>query len=151
MSDNDQTIEFYDRQASAYVADKPGDGQRRQFLRFASKLRTGAQVLDLGSSGGHDALSLKNLGFDVTLVDGSAGLAAEAEKWTGLKVRVLAFQDLDYQEQRFDGIWASASLHHVRSAAVPSVFGRIAQALINGGLLFVSFKEAETDWHDWFG
>ncbi|MGI9452774.1 MAG: class I SAM-dependent methyltransferase, partial [Geminicoccaceae bacterium] len=150
MPYNDQTIQFYDRQASAYAADEPGDGQRRQLLRFASKLRQGAQVLDLGSGGGHDALSLVNLGFDVTLVDGSAGLAKEAEKRTGLKVRVLEFQALDYHD-RFDGIWASASLHHVPSAAVTIVFGKVACALVNGGLLFASFKEAETDWHDQFG
>ncbi|MGI9494406.1 MAG: class I SAM-dependent methyltransferase, partial [Geminicoccaceae bacterium] len=122
----------------------------RQLLRFASMLKPGARVLELGSGGGHDAVALTNLGVDVTLVDGSASLAEEAEKRTGLMVRVLDFRALDYRE-RFDGIWASASLHHVSSAAIPTVFSKVARALFKGGVLFASFKEADTDWRDRFG
>lgn len=150
MPEDDQTIQFYDRQASDYAAHEPGSGQRRQLLRFATKLKPGARVLDLGSGGGHDALSLISSGFDVTLVDGSAGLAREAEKRTGRRVRVLDFVALDYHN-RFDGIWASASLHHVPSAALPTVFENVTHALVNGGLIFASFKEAERDWSDRFG
>lgn len=150
MTSADETISFYDEQALEYAAHESGLVQQQQLAEFAAELPVGARVLDLGSGGGHDALSLTLSGFQVTAVDGSAGLAREAEKRTGLEVRVLRFEDLDYVEE-FDGVWAAASLHHVPSTALSVVFAKVAMALLPNGLLFASFKEADTDWHDRFG
>lgn len=144
---SDDTLRFYNDNAADYAAEASGRFQRRQVLQFAEELECGARVLELGSGGGYDALSLIELGFDVTLVDGSAGLAREAEKRTGRLVRVLRFEELDY-EGDFDAIWAAASLLHVRSDVLPEVMRRVARALVPSGLIFASFKEADQDWHD---
>ena len=149
MSSN-ETLRFYDDNAAKYAADASGEIQRRQVRAFAKRLEQGARVLDLGSGGGHDAASLIELGFDVTLLDGSSGLAKEAEREPGRAVRVLRFEELDYVEA-FDGIWAAASLHHVRFADLSEVMTRVVQALMPSGLLFATFKEADEDWHDIFG
>jgi len=52
---------------------------------------------------------------------------------------VKRFQDIVWQE-RFDGIWASASLLHVALAELPDVLSRLARALRPGGILYASFK-----------
>ncbi len=150
MSPSNQTLDFYDDNATDYAAEASGKIQREQVLQFARKLKPGARVLDLGSGGGYDALSLIKLGIDVTLLDGSAGLAKEAEERTGRPVRVLRFEELDFKEA-FDGIWAAASLHHVHTQALPDVMNRVSCALVPSGLIFASFKEAEADWHDHLG
>ncbi|MDH3659753.1 MAG: methyltransferase domain-containing protein [Alphaproteobacteria bacterium] len=150
MTGADETISFYDEQASEYAAHKSGLTQQQQLADFVAELPVGARILDLGSGGGHDALSLTLSGFQVTAVDGSAGLAKEAQERTGLEVRVLRFEDLDYIEA-FDGVWAAATLHHVASEVLSAVFTKVTMALLPNGLLFASFKEADTDWHDRFG
>ncbi len=146
----DETLRFYDDNAADYAAGTSSPAQRSLLQTFTDKLPPGAKILDLGSGSGHDALWLIKRGLDVTLLDGSAGLAEEAEKRTGQKVRVLRFEQIDDVEA-FHGIWASASLHHVHSTALPDVMARIRDALMPSALVFASFKQAEADWHDRMG
>ena len=81
-------------------------------------------------------------GFDVTPTDGSAGLAAEAEKRLGRPVRLMRFEELD-AEAAYDAVWASACLLHVPEDALADVLGRIRRALKPGGRCFASFKSGE--------
>jgi SAM-dependent methyltransferase len=69
----------------------------------------------------------------------SRRLATLAEACCGLRVERLRFQDIDWC-QRFDGIWACASLLHVPLAELPDALQRLARALRPGGLLYASFK-----------
>ncbi|MEM8948423.1 MAG: class I SAM-dependent methyltransferase [Pseudomonadota bacterium] len=147
MTPMNETLRFYDDNAADYASETSGRYQQRLVHHFADALEPGARVLELGSGGGHDALALIERGFDVTLVDGSVGLAKEAERRTGKSVRILRFEELDYDEA-FDAIWTSASLLHVSSDALPDVMRRVARALVPSGLVFASFKEADQDWHD---
>jgi SAM-dependent methyltransferase len=109
-----------------------------------------AAVLDLGCGTGRDSRALIDAGFDVTAVDGSAEMAREAETRVGRPVRVLLFEDLDY-EHAFDGIWANASLLHVPRAALADVLLRVYRALKPGGLLFASFKSGGKEGRDKLG
>ncbi|MGI9419419.1 MAG: class I SAM-dependent DNA methyltransferase [Geminicoccaceae bacterium] len=150
MPPPNETLHYYDDNAADYAARTFGELQERQLQAFADGLDPGAKILDLGAGSGRDSLALIERGFDVTPLDGSAGLAREAERRTGQKVRVLRFEQLDYTEA-FDGIWASASLHHVPSQGLPDVMKRVGRALLPSGRLFASFKEADADWHDSLG
>lgn len=147
MTSLNETLRFYDNNAADYAVEASGKVQRGLLRQFADRLERGARILELGSGGGHDSLALIEHGFDVTLIDGSVGLAKEAEKRTGRPVRILRFEELDYEEA-FDAIWASASLLHVSSNALPDVMRRVAKALVPSGLIFASFKESDRDWHD---
>ena len=136
------TLAFYDANAAAYAAGMPPDevtlAQLRAFMR---RLPPAGYVLDLGCGAGHYSRLLRDAGFRLTLVDGSAGLAAEAEARTGLPVRVQLFQDFN-DLPSYDGIWAAASLLHVPEAELPDVFARVAGSLKPGGTLYCSFKES---------
>ena len=68
-----ETLHFYDDDAPDYAAEVSGKIQRKQIFRFSRELKRGARVLDLGSGSSYDALSFIELGFDVTLLDGSTG------------------------------------------------------------------------------
>lgn len=107
-------------------------------------------MLDLGCGGGQDSAALRDLGFHVTSIDASPGLAAEAKRRWNLDVRVREFADIDY-EGAFDGILASASLHHAPSDALPNIFHRLRRALKPGGLLRASLKGGEADRRDALG
>ena len=54
-------------------------------------------------------------------------------------VPVLCFEDVAWQD-RFDGIWACASLLHVAPADLPDALRRLQRALRPGGVMFFNFK-----------
>ncbi|NCC37000.1 MAG: class I SAM-dependent methyltransferase, partial [Chloroflexia bacterium] len=88
---------------------------------------------------GRDALAFRRLGYDVTAFEASPTLARMASEHCGLPVEVRRFQEIAW-EDRFDGIWACASLLHVPMSDLPEVLGRLARALKPGCVLYASFK-----------
>jgi SAM-dependent methyltransferase len=143
------TLAFYDAQAPVYTASGQG-GVSRWLPDFMQALPAGARVLELGCGGGRDAGAMLANGFDVDVTDGTPAIAAKAEERLGRPVRVMKFDELA-ETNAYDAVWASASLLHVRRAALPDVLGRIYQALKPGGLHFASYKGGGSEGRDGFG
>ena len=72
-------------------------------------------------------------------IDGSEELCRLASQYTGIPVRQMLFQDLDCRDT-YDGIWACASILHLRMEELTDVFRRMILALHEEGILYVSFK-----------
>lgn len=142
-----RTLAFYNAEAHAYAAQSKEAGHLKDFI---AALPQGARVLDLGCGAGADSAALKNAGFDVVSVDASAGLAAEAKRLWNVEVRVLEFAQLDYVGA-FDGVWASASLHHAPTETLPEIFARIRRALRASGHLHATLKADPVDRRDQLG
>jgi len=62
----------------------------------------------------------------------------------------MRFGELDAVE-RYDAVWASASLLHVPRGELPDVLTRIHRALRPGGLHFASYKGGGAEGRDRFG
>lgn len=139
MSDP-QTRAFYDAEAAAYADRFAKQRPLKTLADFGALLPKGARVLDLGCGAGQDAAALRDMGFEMSCVDASEGLAAIARERFGLDVRVMSFADLDDRDS-YDAVWANASLHHAAANALPGIFSRIHHALKPGGLLAASLKE----------
>jgi SAM-dependent methyltransferase len=144
------TLAFYAKEASAYALRSDSLGPSKSLTRLMAALPKGAAVLDLGCGTGRDTQSMIEAGFDVTAIDGSPEMAREAEKRTGRAVRALLFEDLDYVE-RFDGVWANASLLHVPRSGFTHVLSLIRRALKPDGMLFASFKSGGEEGRDTLG
>ena len=71
--------------------------------------------------------------------DGSEEMVKTAERVAGIPVRQMLFSELCEQE-RYDGIFACASILHVPYAELPDIFLRMERAAKPGGILYVSFK-----------
>lgn len=114
-------------------------------------LPRGAQVLDLGCGGGAHSAALRDHGFAVTSVDASTGLAAEAKRLWDVDVNVKRFDELDYVDT-FDGVWASASLHHEKEVKLLSIFAAIRRATKTDGVFHATLKagKARRDGHGRF-
>ena len=95
-------------------------------------------ILDFGCGPGRDLKRFTELGHAPTGLDGTAEFAAMARKHSGCKVLQQNFIALDLPPERFDGVFANASLFHVPSAALPRVLGELCAALKPGGVLFAS-------------
>ena len=72
---DDTTIAYYDKDASRY-ADMHSDPKDLKFLeRFMDGVPVGGTTCDLGSGNGWAAAAMRNAGFAVTAIDGSAAVS----------------------------------------------------------------------------
>src|SRR5262245_30005798 len=138
---DESTSSFYDGNTATY-ASRQRTLPVRRLDAFLLLLQPGAAILDLGCGGGQDSAYMLSKGFDVVPADGSPGIAKQAEALLGRPVVVLRFEDLD-EDEAFDGVWAEASLLHVRRANLPDVLERIRTALRPGGTFHATFKAGE--------
>jgi SAM-dependent methyltransferase len=140
------TLAFYRDQAPTYVAGGPG-GVSRRLGEFLSMLPKGARILELGCGGGIDAQAMIAAGFDVDPTEGVAEIAQKAERRLGRPVRLMRFDQLD-EEDRYDAVWANASLIHVPRPALPDVLARVFKALRPGGVHFATYKSGGEEGRD---
>lgn len=139
---DETTRGFYDGDPEGYSEATRWNDVTALTGRFTSYLSHGARILDLGCGSGRDTLAFRHLGFDVVPVDGSEGMCRIASEFTGSDVRRLDFLDLDYIDE-FDGVWACASLLHLRPEEILEAMGLVRRALRSGGVFFLSFKEGD--------
>jgi SAM-dependent methyltransferase len=139
MSADDPTLAYYEDQAETFFAETVDVDMAPLYARFLARVSPGGHILDAGCGSGRDALALRRLGYAVTAFEASPKLARLASAHCGLKVEVRRFQEIE-REDRFDGIWACASLLHVPMAELPEVLGRLGRALKSDGVLYASFK-----------
>ena len=140
-------IAFYQQHAASYAQETLTLDMREHYRHFLQHLPASAHILDLGCGSGRDSRYFLDNGYEVTALDGSAELAAQAEVLLGQKVLVKLFQDITF-EQAFEGIWACASLLHCPRTQLPSVFNKVEQALRQQGVLYASFKWGEHESRD---
>ena len=136
---NDRTIRYYDDHAEAFVRDTANADMSECRERFLHCLKPGQKILDAGCGSGRDAAAFLKAGYDVDAFDASAAICKIASKKTGINVRQQHFEDLEGDSQ-YDGIWACASLIHVRPENLPDVLNRLRKLLKPNGFLYVSFK-----------
>lgn len=145
-----QTLAYYETNARRYVEITRDLNMETAHRRLTKHLRFGARILDAGCGSGRDAAAFLRQSFVVEACDASPALAAEAATFLGLPVRVGTHETMADQ-QRYDGIWASATFLHVRPEALADVMRRYTEALVPGGVLYASWKVGETDGPDALG
>ena len=95
-------------------------------------------ILDFGCGPGRDLKTFTQLGHIAIGLDGSEQFAVMARTDSGCEVWQQDFLRLDLPQQRFDGIFANASLFHIPSQELPRVLPQLHDALKPGGVLFSS-------------
>jgi SAM-dependent methyltransferase len=100
-------------------------------------------LLDFGCGPGRDLKTFKDLGHDAVGLEGAGQLAAMARRHSGCEVWQQNFLSLDLPPERFDGIFANASLFHVPSDELPRVLRELRATLKPGGVLFASNPRGE--------
>ena len=138
------TIEYFNENAERCFADAFTISARDNQDRFLTYVRDGGSILDLGCGSGRDTAYFREHGYDVTPVDGSCEMCRLASAYLGTPVRVMEFGELD-ERDRYDGVYASASLMHIEYDRLLEVLPRIARALHVGGTLFMDFKYGDVD------
>jgi SAM-dependent methyltransferase len=135
-----RTIGHYDRTAEAFwQGTREHDvGQNYAALLAALEGEAPHSILDFGCGPGRDLRHFRSLGHDVIGLDGSKEFVAMARAYSGCEVLHQDFLALQLPANRFDGIFANASLFHVPSQELPRVLGELARSLKPRGVLFSS-------------
>lgn len=134
----DDTLNYYNQNAEAFIEGTRNADMSEQYRLFLKHL-SGGKLLDLGCGGGRDSAYFASLGFAVTAADGSEELCRRVRESYGIPALCIKFEELSFAEE-FDGVWACASLLHVKKADLPGVLEKVSAALKPGGVLYASFK-----------
>lgn len=107
------------------------------------------QILDFGCGPGRDLATFRGLGHEAVGLEGSPPLAAMAREHSGCEVWEQDFLALELPGDRFDGIFANASLFHVPGRELPRVLKELRSTLKSDGILFASNPRGnnEEGWH----
>ena len=151
MKPDNKTLEYYEKNADAFFEGTVSADMTYARDRFLARvpekahlpekanLPGKAYLLDLGCGSGRDTKAFLELGYSVDAMDGSEELCRRAGAFTGIEVKCMLFQDLDVKE-KYDGIWACASLLHLPRKDRAEVFRKSRDALKQGGILYTGFK-----------
>ncbi len=117
--------------------------------RFARSLPVPSRILDAGCGPGRDLARFVAHGHDARGVDLNPVFVAMANRYAPTIECDLRDLAAHFAPDQFDGIWATASLVHVREADTRTVLAQFAALLRAGGRLHVSLRcTGETGWLD---
>ena len=134
------TLAHYDRQADAFWQGTRDHDVSQNIAELLRHLEGGPPftILDLGCGPGRDLATFTALGHVAVGLDGAPSFARMAREYSGCEVLEQDFLRLDLPQERFDGVFANASLFHVPSAELPRVLAQLHAALKPRGVLFSS-------------
>lgn len=139
-----QTLDYYDINALGFFESTIRVDMESLYQPFLRYLSDKAFILDLGCGSGRDTLAFKNKGYQVAATDYSKELVDKACQLTGINVRFESFYELS-ELNKYDGVWACASLLHCERKRLPEVLEKILKALKVNGICYMSFKYGAGD------
>ncbi len=141
-----ETIKAYNKHAqylSEYFKRRMDFDRRLEFRKFIEFLEgTGKKILDLGCGAGDNSVWFKENELDVEAVDLSNEMVKLA-KCKGVDAEVMDIEDLKFEDNSFDGVWAVTSLLHVSKRDIGAVLNKIREIIKPNGIFFMDVKEGE--------
>ncbi len=137
-----KTIEYYNKKAAEFVGRTLHADMSDCQNKFLQYIPENGLILDAGCGSGRDSRFFLDSGFRVDAVDASEAMCGIASKYIGQPVACLNFEEIT-EKEKYDGIWASASLLHVEKKHLPNVLGRFCDSLKKNGVLYASLKYGE--------
>ena len=136
----DQTNRYYTSNAKSF-ADSTFNLCNNMSTLYQMFLKNicGNRILDLGCGSGRDSVYFQTLGFDVIGLERNTELAKIASD-NGVD-KVICQDIIEYHPTfLYDGIWACASLLHIKKTHLPALFNQLYDMLTTQGVLYCSFK-----------
>ena len=141
------TLDYYNKNSEEYFNSTLNVDMTNTYKEFLKLVPEGGKILDLGCGSGRDSMNFMKLGYEVTAVDGSKELAKKASVLLGKEVIVSTFEELELKE-KFHGIWACASLLHIKREDLKTVLNNLYNNLEDNGVFYMSFKYGEKEYVD---
>lgn len=133
------TIEYYQSNAKKFFDETVSVDLTDLYHPFLELMPETGLILDAGCGSGRDTRFFLRQGFNVVAFDNSAEMVTLASDFTGQDCLLLSFDDIQF-ENKFDGVWACASMLHVPKNNMINVLNKLCTALKPDGILYTSFK-----------
>lgn len=133
------TIDYYNKNVQSFIDGTVSVDFTRIQNIFLELLPKDARILDFGCGSGRDTKYFLDCGYQVDAIDGSMELCRAASEYTGIHVKQMLFQELT-EVEKYDGIWACASILHVKKAELPDIIRKMSLTTKENGIIYVSFK-----------
>ena len=142
-----ETISFYNNNALEYFNSTRNVNLEHLYKEFLCYVKPQGKILDIGCGSGRDSLYFKKNGYKVTAFDGSLELVKLASKLLNQEVLHMRFEDITLKE-KYDGVWACASLLHVKRENLVEVLKNISGKLNKEAGFYISFKYGNDEYVD---
>lgn len=138
------TIEYYNNNSNEFIENTINLNMSDLYKKFEAYLYPGNKILDLGCGSGRDSRYFKTRGYDVVAVDPSEKMCQATRKIADISVLQMKAEDMVFKN-KFDGIWACASLLHIKKDEMQSVIIRLLDNLVDGGIIYASWKYGDME------
>lgn len=133
------TKKYYQDNAKAFFDATVNADMTAHYERFLQYVPEHGIILDFGCGSGRDTKAFIQKGYIVEAIDGSSEMCRLASEHSGIQVRCMDFNELN-ENEKYDAIWACASLLHVHKEQMPTILSKMRDALVNYGVIYISFK-----------
>ena len=136
---------YYSEHFNEYIASTINVDMSPIYALFEPLLK-GKKILDVGFGSGRDMLYFQSKGYEVFGIDTEPAFVKHAKE-VGLDAvggNAATFRT----DEKFDGIWACASLLHLKKTQMRKAIENLKGMLANDGVLFVSLKEGDAETMD---
>ena len=141
------TLDYYNKNSEEYFNSTLNVDMTNTYKPFLKLVPKDGKILDLGCGSGRDSMNFIKLGYEVIAVDGAKKLAKRASVLLRKEVIVSTFEELELKE-KFHGIWACASLLHIKREDLKTVLNNLYNNLDDKGVFYMSFKYGEKEYVD---
>ena len=129
---------YYDVNAKEYIESTINCDMSFHYQKFLKYLPKTGKILDVGFGSGRDMIYFKSLRYEVEGIDTSIEFVKNMKE-KGFNVRLESACELNYSDE-YDGIWACASLLHIKRDELEEVIIKCMKALKENGVFYCSFK-----------
>ncbi len=134
---------YYDINAKDYIKNTINCDMSIHYERFLKYLPAKGKILDIGFGSGRDMIYFKSLGYDVEGIDTSLEFVKNMKN-REFDVSLMSVTKLNFKNT-YDGLWACASLLHIKREELEETILRCINALKDNGILYCSFKYGDKE------
>jgi len=147
-----RTLADYEEYAESFWRSTKGHDVSQNIAAFLRHIEGTHRftILDFGCGPGRDLKTFQELGHDPVGLDGTARFVEIARAYSGCEVWHQDFLRLALPPERFDGVFANASLFHVPRQELPRVLNELRSCLTPRGILFSSNPRGQNQ-EGWMG
>lgn len=138
------TLDYYNDNAKKYFDTTVNANMSRAYDMFLKYVVDSGLILDFGCGSGRDSKYFLDNGYRVECIDGSLELSKLASEYLGIDVKCMDFSEFN-EISKYDGVWACASLLHVKKEKLLDILIKIRDSLKINGILYVSFKNGNEE------
>ena len=136
------TLDYYRDHAIEYASRTWGLDVSALYPSFLAHVPRGGSILDVGCGSGRDGAIFRRLGYRVLGIDASPEMCIVGGSSGAFVTRCLRVEEVpEVWADRFDGIWACASLLHVADVDLYPTLHRLLHVLRKDGWIYASFQE----------